>query len=176
MLLAAPTTPRRHDLSSIESNSGPVHRTCVRYTRTAIAAAAVLATLAAACSGDSTPTSPTSTTTTTITTAATTTEDFTGTLPVGSSRFYSFSVAETGTVSVLYSSVGGNGVPGSVWLGLGLGAPSGEDCVTTNNINTPPGAGAQLTGTYSPGIYCVKVSDIGNLFAPAAFSISITHP
>jgi len=177
LLLPAPTTPRRHDLSSLESNSGPVHRTIVICTRTAIAiAAAILAALASACSGNDTPTSPTSTTTTTVSTAATTTEDFTGTLPVGASLFYSFSVVETGTVSVLYSSASGSGVPGTVWLGLGLGTPSGEDCLTTSNINTPPGSGAQLTGTYSPGIYCVKVSDIGNLFAPAAFSVSITHP
>ena len=167
--------PRRggHDLSLLESTSRPFHRTRVAAP-TAIAT--VLATLVAACSGDNTPTSPTSTTTTTVSTAATVTEDFIGTLPVGASRFYSVSIAETGTVSVLYSSASGTGVPGTVWLGLGLGTPSGEDCATTNNVNTPPGSGAQITGTYPPGVYCVKVSDIGNLFAPVAFDVSITHP
>lgn len=176
MLHLAPTTPRRHDLSSIESNTGPVHRTRVTAGRTAAAIAlTVFAALAGACNKDSTPTSATSTTTTT-TSGVTTTEDFTGTVAVGGSLFYSFSVAESGTVSVLYSAAAGNGVPGTVWLGIGLGTPSGEDCVATNTINTPPGTGAQLTGTYTPGIYCAKVSDIGNLYAPASFTVSITHP
>jgi hypothetical protein len=141
---------------------------------TAIAFAAI-ASLAASCNNDSTPTAATSTTTTTASGAATT-EDFTGTLPVGGSLFYSFSVAETGTVTVLYSAAAGNGVPGTVWLGLGIGTPSGEDCVAANAVNTPPGTAAQLTASYTPGIYCAKVSDIGNLFAPATFTISITHP
>ena len=135
-----------------------------------------IAFVAAACNKDSeTPTSPTTTTTTTVA-AASITEDFTGMVAVGGSAFYSFTVGENGTVKVTYSAAGGSGVPGTVWLGLGLGTPSGEDCVTTSTVNTPPTTTAQLTGTYAPGIYCVKVSDIGNLYAPAAFSVSIAHP
>lgn len=95
---------------------------------------------------------------------------------MGGSLFYSFTVGQNGTVNVTYTAVSGNGVPGTVWLGLGLGTPSGEDCVTSSNVNTPPTGTAQLTGAYVPGIYCVKVSDIGNLYAPAAFSVTITHP
>ena len=85
-------------------------------------------------------------------------------------------MGENGTVNVTYSGAGGSGVPGPVWLGLGLGTPSGEDCATSSTVNTPPTTTAQITGTYSPGIYCVKVSDIGNLFAPATFNVTIAHP
>jgi hypothetical protein len=138
----------------------------------------ITALVTAACGNDS-PTSPSSTSTSTTTTTVTTasiTEDFTGTVPVGGSLFYSFTVGENGTVNVTYTAVSGSGVPGTVWLGLGLGTPSGEDCVTTSNVNTPPTGTAQLTGTYAPGIYCVKVSDIGNLYAPATFDVTIAHP
>jgi hypothetical protein len=129
----------------------------------------------ASCSNDSSsPTSPSNTTTTIA--AASVSEDFTGTIPVGGSTFYSFTVSQNGTVNVTYTAVSGSGVPGTVWLGLGLGTPSAEDCATTSTVNTPPATTAQLTGTYAPGIYCVKVSDIGNLYAPAAFSVTIAHP
>jgi hypothetical protein len=95
---------------------------------------------------------------------------------VGGSAFYSFSVGENGTVNVTYTEAAGSGVPGTVWLGLGIGTPSAEDCATASTVNTPPTSAAQITGTYTPGIYCVKVSDIGNLFAPATFRVTIAHP
>lgn len=130
----------------------------------------------AACSGD-TPTSPTTSTPTTTTVAEPTAfEDFSGTLPVGSSRFYSFTVEQNGTVNVTLTAVGGTNVPGTVWLGLGLGQPSGEGCVTSTVINTAAGSTPQMTGTYAPSVYCAKVSDIGNLAAPAQFAITIAHP
>ena len=124
------------------------------------------------------PTSPTTTTTTSTSTVAepTVTEDFVGVLPVGSYKFYSFEVLESGTVNVTLTSIGGAGVPSSVWVALGVGTPSGEDCSTTSTVNTQSGSAAQVTGTYTPGIYCAKVADIGNLFAPASFSVSIAHP
>jgi len=67
-------------------------------------------------------------------------------------------------------------VPPTVMLGLGLGTPSGTTCSTTSTTNAAPGAAAQLTGSYDGGVYCAKVSDIGNLFAPANFTLQISHP
>ena len=130
-----------------------------------------------ACSGDS-PTSPstTTTTTTTVPDTAVVTEEFSGTIGVGESTFYSFVVGANGTVSVTLTSIGGAGVPSTVWMGLGLGTPSGEDCATSSSINGPAGSSPQLTGAYVPSIYCVKLSDLGNLYAPAQFSITIAHP
>jgi hypothetical protein len=108
--------------------------------------------------------------------AATTTEEFTDTVPVGGSKFYSFNVPQNGTVNVTLNTVSGNFVPATVMLGIGIGTPSGTDCATTSSMNTGAGTTAQLTGTYQPGIYCVRVYDVGNLFAPAAFDVSIAHP
>jgi hypothetical protein len=130
--------------------------------------------LAAACDKNDTPTSPTDPPTTVA--PPTINEEFVGTVDVGGSRFYSFTVVENGTVNVTLTSVGGPGVPATAWLGLGIGAPSGEDCSTTSTVNTAPGTTAQITGTYAPGIYCARVLDIGNLFAPATFAVTIAHP
>lgn len=106
----------------------------------------------------------------------TTTELFAGRVDVSGATFYSFSVVENGTVNVTLAEVGGAGVPGTVWLGLGIGTPSAEDCSTTTTINTAPGSAVHLTGTYAPGVYCVRVWDIGNLAAVAAFNVTIAHP
>jgi hypothetical protein len=123
-----------------------------------------------------TPTSPSTPTPTPPVAEPTITEEFTGRLAVGGSAFYSFSVAENGTVNITLADVGGAGVPATVWLGLGLGTPSGEDCAVSASANTPSGSTPQITGTYQPGVYCARVWDIGNLFAPAQFTILIAHP
>jgi len=125
-----------------------------------------------------TPTSPTTTDTTTTTTIAspTFTEEFLGTVPVSGSAFYSFSVTTYGTVTATLTSVSGSFVPATVTLGLGLGVPSGETCAVTSSINTAKGATAQLSTTYQPGVYCVMVSDVGNLFAAANVAVTIAYP
>jgi hypothetical protein len=129
------------------------------------------------CDDSSTATSPSDTSTTTTTVASpTTTELFAGRVTVGGSTFYSFTVAENGTVNVTLADVGGATVPSTVWLGLGIGTPSGEDCTTSATINTASGSAVHLTGTYAPGVYCVRVWDIGNLAAVAAFNVTIAHP
>jgi hypothetical protein len=135
--------------------------------------------LCGACSHNST-TEPslTSTTSTTTTVAApTVTESFTGTLPVGGFRFYTFNIAANGTVNVTLNSVTGAGVPSTVQVGLGIGQPSGIDCAATATVTAGANfAKPQQTGTFGPGTFCVRVFDVGNLFGPAAFSITIAHP
>ena len=134
------------------------------------------------CDDSSTATSPTDTSSSSTTTVAspTTTEVFAGRVLVGGSTFYSFTVVENGTVNVALADVGGANVPATVWLGLGIGTPSGEDCPASSTINTASttttGSTVHLTGTYAPGVYCVRVWDIGNLVAMAAFNVTIAHP
>lgn len=131
----------------------------------------------AGCNDSVTPTSPSTTTTTTTTTAATAaSETFAGTLAVGTSRFYSFAIEQTGTLSITLNRVAGANVPSTIWMGLGLGTPSGEDCTTSVALNTQSGTAPQISGSYSAGTYCAKIWDIGNLVAPAVFDITIEHP
>jgi hypothetical protein len=120
----------------------------------------------------------TSTTTPTPTPSApTVTELFAGTLPIGGNKFYSFKIAVFGTVNVSLTDVGGAGVPQTVTVGLGLGTPSGTSCSTTSTVNaTTSDAQPQLATTLGAGVYCAAVYDLGNLTAPASFSVTIAHP
>lgn len=131
------------------------------------------------CDGD-TPTSPTDTTTTTTTTTTVATpvytEEWVDTLAIGSERFYSFAVTQYGTVNVSLTSVSGQYVPSTVTVSMGLGTPAAETCFTTSSISTQAGTGPQLTGTYNPGVYCVIIRDVGNLFSAARFSITVAYP
>ncbi len=149
-----------------------------RMRATTAALCGVLLLLGTACSHDST-TAPSSTSTGTTATAAapTVSETFTGTLPVGGFKFYSFNIAVNGTVNVTLNSVTGAGVPATVQVGLGIGAPSGIDCAATTSITAGTTTPApQTTGTFGPGAFCVRVYDVGNLFNAANFNITIAHP
>jgi hypothetical protein len=130
-----------------------------------------------ACSHNST-TEPSLTTTATTATAAapTVTEAFNGVLPVGGFKFYTFNIAVNGTVNVTLNKVSGAGVPSTVQLGLGIGQPSGTDCAATITATAGSASAApQTTGVFGPGLFCVRVYDVGNLFAPATFAITIAH-
>jgi hypothetical protein len=134
--------------------------------------------LCGACSHNST-TEPSNTSTTTTTTVAspTVTEAFNGTLPVGGFKFYTFNIAASGTVNVTLNKISGTNVPATVQLGLGIGQPSGTDCGTTVSVTAGSAfAAPQTTGTFGPGLFCVRVFDVGNLAAPATFAITIAHP
>ena len=138
--------------------------------------AIALSLLATAC-GSNAATAPSTTTTTTPTVAAASIEEtWNGSVPVGGSKFYSFTINENGTLNVSLTAVSGEFVPATVTLGLGVGQPSGMDCTTTTTVNASTQLGTpHLTGTYAPGVYCVKVSDVGNLFSDASFTVSIAH-
>jgi hypothetical protein len=140
------------------------------------AALFLLCSLTLACDDD-TPTSPTSTDTVTTTVAEPSmTETFAGTLPVGSAKYYSFTTSLYGTINITLTSIGGAFVPATVMVGLGIGQPSGTECVTTTTVTTAAGTTPQVTGTFSPGVYCARIADVGNLFGPASFSVTIAYP
>lgn len=131
---------------------------------------------ASGCSKD-TPTSPSSDDSTTPTAASPAfTEEFIDTVPVSGATFYAFTVTQYGTVNVSLTSVSGQYVPATVTMGLGLGKPEAEGCATTTQISIQAGAGPHITGTYDPGVYCVVVSDVGNLYSAAQFAVTIAYP
>ena len=128
--------------------------------------------LSAACGDNSTSSSPTTPTQTPAN--PTITERYVGTLPVGGSGFYSFSVSQYGTVNVTLNSLSVDDA--SVTVGMGLGSPVGFGCNTATTVTTGPGSAAQLTGPYQVGVYCVRVYDVGTLTGPTTFDVSIAHP
>jgi hypothetical protein len=135
----------------------------------------LLTSLAAACSNSGT-TSPSTTTTASTSTVR---ERFTSTLPVGGSRFFSFSISTAGTVNATLESIGGAGVPSSVVVNMGIGSPFQTSCsanFSAVQVSGDAGLSAVVTGSQQPGTLCVVVSDVGNLFAPATFTVVIDHP
>jgi len=146
-----------------------------RPMRVPFVVAVLSALLGAGChSSSSGPTTPSSTTATPA--SPTTTENFADTLPVSGSKFYSFNVSVYGTVNVTLVSISGVGVPSTVFVGLGIGTPSGTTCTQSTSATVQTGSVNQVTANEQPGLYCVVISDVGNLFAPAAFTITIAHP
>jgi hypothetical protein len=139
--------------------------------------AVVLALSGVAC-GKST-TSSTSTTTT----VSPSTELFTGTLSPKGSTFYSFTVSSAGTaVAITLASTATSkiGPTAGARLRLGFGTPSGFGCAVTSSVDTAAGLSAQLSNPSTPAdstgsIYCVQVSDPGQLTADVLFVIRIVH-
>jgi len=147
---------------------------CEEFTRGRVFAVSLLivSALGAGCGKSAATTSPTPT-------PDSVTETFTGTLPVGGSPFYSFSTATTGTVTATLTDIEGDGVPSSVEVNLGIGTLSAFTCSATPvevQMSGTAQVPALVTNTEQPGVYCVIISDIGNLFAPATFTVTIDHP
>jgi hypothetical protein len=137
---------------------------------------AVVALLATGCK-HSTTTAPTTTTTTTTTTSAppTTTEEFDGTLGVGATVFYPFTVSQAGSVTATLVSISGAVVPSTVQVRLGLGTPDGAGGCTTTTMSLVSTASPLLSATENPGSFCVNITDVGNLAGTAAFAVTIAH-
>lgn len=138
---------------------------------------AILATLAvlvcAACGNDS------ATAPSTATTATRGTEYFSATLDVQGSQFYSFTVAGSGTTDLTLLSLrpAGTPIPAlTTAVGLGLGTPAGTGCALTAAATVQPALTAQLSTSTTPTIYCVNISDVGNLEGTVTFIIRIVHP
>ena len=147
-----------------------------RWTITRKLLAAAITLTVSACGGNSS----NSTTTPSPTIVATPTPVlFEGTLVPGGFAFYSFTVSATGDAYVMLASVTGNPSPGSestVVLGLGLGTPLATDCTVTQSVLAQAGLQSPIVGSQlAPGIYCVRVSDIGNLKSTVNFAIRIVH-
>ena len=111
------------------------------------------------------------------TTPSGSTENFRGSLVPQGSSFYSFTITTAQTVSISLASLTVNGIgPASTSIiRLGLGVPLGTDCSVNNSVDTSAGLTSQLTASVNPDVYCVKISDIGNLTGPMNFTIRIGH-
>jgi hypothetical protein len=102
------------------------------------------------------------------------TEAFTGTIDTGGTDFHPFAVTTAGAVNITLTAAG---PPPTIFMGLGVGTPTGSACtlLTNGSVATPAGATAQLSGTIAAGSYCVSVFDIGNQTAPIAYAVTVTH-
>lgn len=133
--------------------------------------ASVLVTpLIAAC--DNGPAAPTPTTTATVVTSPVT-EVFATQLAVGGTSSRTFTAAKAGTATVTLTSVDSSS---TLKIGFGVGIPdvTGSGCFFTKSAETA--AGAQLSVSVDPGVYCVRVYDIGTLTSTISFTVTIVRP
>ena len=143
----------------------------------ACSALLALAVMASGCTESSTVTTPSGGST--ITPSSPVSETMTGVLPVGGTRFYSFSIATPGGVTATLQSMTGAGVPADVVVNMGIGTLVGAQCTggqTAVQATGDAGFISQVSQSPQAGTYCVSVSDIGNLPAPATYRIQIDHP
>jgi len=129
-----------------------------------LAAALGVALLASGCSDPAAPATPTPAT-------PTISETFTGTLlPFGNSM-NTFSVQQVGGIRVSLTSVS---PPASV--GIGVGTPSGANCLLLDNLTVVAGPNTQMTGTATvTGTFCVAVFDAGNLVESVNYTVVVVH-
>ena len=105
-----------------------------------------------------------------------TVENFSGTLAVKGTSFYSFSVVNGGTTYLSLLSLKEAGVDSDVLITIGLGTPRGTSCPASNVLSVKATGSLQLTGQTNRGVHCAVVFDPGNLTKTATFSINIAHP
>lgn len=126
----------------------------------------------AACNDN--PTSPDDTATTTAVVSPTA---FEGTLGQNESKFYSFTISTSGSITAYLASLTlvGHREALTVPVRLGVGVPRGEGCAVTQFVDTSPALVTQFTMTLGTGIYCIGISDVGALPGAAVFSIRFLH-
>ena len=105
------------------------------------------------------------------TTPPTTVASFNGTLQLLGTVSYTFSVAADGYVEVTLL---GLAAPAGTTVELGIGTPSlTGTCATNHTVTTEAGSAAQIIGTGIAGTHCVTLTDVGNLTAPALYTITV---
>src|SRR5262245_38489796 len=124
----------------------------------------------------SSPTSPAATTTTT--TSATSLNVFEGVLSPGGSAFYSFTSYAVGPMNATFASLqlAGHHEALAAAVRLGVGTPKGEGCAASQTADLTPALISQFSATISTGIYCLSITDIGNLTGDATFQLRFTAP
>jgi hypothetical protein len=138
--------------------------------KTVVLICAVAGLLSVACDNSGS----TNTTAATTVAPASVTDNFSGTLQVGATNTHTFNVSQVGTLTATLTAVG---PPATVFVGFAVGTYSGTTCTLAATINTQASATPQLSGTASvTGQWCIQVSDIGNLSAPATYTITVAHP
>lgn len=104
------------------------------------------------------------------------TETFTGTVPAGGIDFHNFTLAQPGEVDVTLTAAG---PPSTIFVGLGLGAPSGTSCALYSGaaVATQAGATPQLAfANVAASTFCVAVFDIGNQLGDVSYTLTVAHP
>jgi hypothetical protein len=69
-----------------------------------------------------------------------------------------------------------DGVGSTAFINMGLGTPSGTTCLVIDSRTVQSGPSAQFEDVFPAGVYCVRLSDIGDLTEPVLAAVNISHP
>lgn len=101
----------------------------------------------------------------------TVTDTFNGTLLILGSNTHQFTVQQVGGIKVSVTGI----TPGAA-VGLGVGTPSGANCLLAENLTAVPGPNPQISGTATiTGTFCVSVFDVGNLVQAVDYVVTVLH-
>ncbi|MEP7305961.1 MAG: hypothetical protein ABJA98_10630 [Acidobacteriota bacterium] len=96
---------------------------------------------------------------------------FNGTLQPQATDTYSFTVSQSGYVQ---ATLVGLGAPPSTAVALAIGTASTTGvCEASYSVTTTAGPSAQIIGTGLAGNLCITIHDVGNLTAPALYTITV---
>jgi hypothetical protein len=96
---------------------------------------------------------------------------FNGTLQPQATDTYTFTVSQSGYVQ---ATLVGLGAPPSTEVRLAIGTPSTVGiCAPSFAVTTTAGTSAQIIGTGLAGNLCITIHDVGNLTAPAIYTITV---
>jgi hypothetical protein len=119
---------------------------------------------AAGCSDPVAPATPTPAT-------PTVTDTFTGTLLILGSNTHQFTIQQIGGIMVTL-----NGVTPGASLGIGVGTPSGSNCLLVQHLTAVGSPSTQISGTATiTGTFCISVFDVGNLVEPVTYTVTVLH-
>jgi hypothetical protein len=103
------------------------------------------------------------------------TENFSGTVQVGSNDSKPFTVTSDGfQITVDMTSAG---PPATISMGIGVGTFVAGTCQVSSGGTTtaPAGSTPQLSGTIAAGQYCMMIYDVGNQSGPIAYTAVVLH-
>jgi hypothetical protein len=103
------------------------------------------------------------------------TENFSGTVQVGSNDAKPFTVTSDGfQITVDMTSAG---PPATIAMGIGVGTFVGGTCqLSTGGFTTAAASSTpQLTGTIAAGQYCFMIYDVGNQSGPVTYTAVVMH-
>jgi hypothetical protein len=101
------------------------------------------------------------------------TDNFSGTVQVGSNDIHPFTVTSGGFPITINLTTAGP--PATIAMGLGVGVWDGTTCSNVTGGTYQAGPTAQLSGTAAAGQLCLVVQDVGNQSAPITYTAVVLH-
>lgn len=105
------------------------------------------------------------------------TQVFSGRLEVGSTRFYSFTMSQGGTMNATLASIASvtTGNPVAASLSIGFGTPRGTGCDAAPRVDAAAALMPHITRAVVPGVYCLEIADSGRLTEAVAFAVRFVY-